>query len=498
MPIGSARAASALILAGVLVALALTPIALAYRRVRADQGLVRLPGEVAGFSADVGSYLTVDPIIGRGQALPGYRKPEGELFFGATIALLAVFGLTAGVVRQRTRRCAVVYGVIALTAFVFSLGPQPTAWGRPIVDTGPYAWLAAVVPGLDALRVPARFGVVVLLAVSVLGGLGTARLLELLTPRARAPLVVTACLLVLSDGYAPMPIVGFPPRGAARDAELAAWLVQQPPGAVLHLPLRNGDDRAFELQYQTLLHRHPLVNGASGFMPALYRFLLGEAARLADPAAAPEVLHALRDLGVRYLVIERREFPAAYPRLLRAALAANGLHSREVQIGGFVVLDWAAGNPTWTIQSVSPARRLDPSEFSARATHNPGVLARAFDGRPETRWISGRPQSGDEAIEIQFRRPRNVAQIELLHAPRSDADYPRRLVVEFSEDLRTFHAVYDDSIIRPLIHSLVRAPRTLPVPIPFPENRALAIRVRQTGQTTRMYWSINELIVWER
>ena len=57
-----------------------------------------------------------------------------------------------------------------------SLGPSPTSMGRPLDLASPYRVLYDVVPGFDGVRVPARFWMVGLLALSVLGGFGAARL----------------------------------------------------------------------------------------------------------------------------------------------------------------------------------------------------------------------------------------------------------------------------------------------------------------------------------
>jgi hypothetical protein len=68
---------------------------------------------------------------------------------------------------------------------VLSLGPEPAAWSHRLLPSGPYLWLARIVPGMDGLRVPARLAVLVLMSLSVLAAVGVARLLAQLRPHRR-------------------------------------------------------------------------------------------------------------------------------------------------------------------------------------------------------------------------------------------------------------------------------------------------------------------------
>ena len=68
---------------------------------------------------------------------------------------------------------------VAAAALLLSLGPEPTVWGHRVMSSGPYAWLDALVPVLDALRVPARFASVVYLALTLIAAIGVASLLSI-------------------------------------------------------------------------------------------------------------------------------------------------------------------------------------------------------------------------------------------------------------------------------------------------------------------------------
>ena len=102
---------------------------------------------------------------------------------------------------------------------------------------GPYAGLVHVVPGLDGLRVPARFVVVVALALAVLASAGAAWVLARLRPRLGAMAAVAVGVAVVLDGYGgPLAMVPFDPSQSAR-SELNAWIRGGPEGGVLELPI---------------------------------------------------------------------------------------------------------------------------------------------------------------------------------------------------------------------------------------------------------------------
>src|SRR6185503_16489679 len=75
-------------------------------------------------------------------------------------------------------------------------------------------------------------------------------------------------------------------------------------------------------------------------------------------------------------------------------------------------------------------RRLGASEFRVDASDAADRLPLALDGDADTRWLTGRPQAGDEWIRIEFDRPRDVTRVGLQLAERSFGDYPREVLVE--------------------------------------------------------------------
>ena len=124
-------------LAGILIAVAcafvaLLPVIVGYSRIHAYYGLARPFYEILSLSADVTSYLTAHPTLRLWGWTARWARPEGELFPGATIALLSLVGAILawrrhGGVRDRLDRLslwlvpvALVCATIALCGWAFA------------------------------------------------------------------------------------------------------------------------------------------------------------------------------------------------------------------------------------------------------------------------------------------------------------------------------------------------------------------------------------------
>ena len=294
------------------IAVVLAPVGAAYYRARSQYTQVRRPDEIVNGGADVRSYLVGKNSIGMWRWLPTAvaSDPEKELFPGVFAVLLgaAAFWPRAG--REGPPgRWVRLYGWIALAGFVCSLGPQVKVWGLVVTDAGPYGWLLRIVPGMDGMRVPARFAIVFVLGLSVLAGCGVLAVLSRL-PRRLRPLALAVCLMaIVADSWAaPLPTYPYAARGRAEDRAAATWLRNQPSGAVLHLPIKPAGFQYVNYQYATLFHGHPIVNGFSGYDMPLQELLRGAMAPAADDQQFRETVGRLPSIGVRYVIAHPGDF----------------------------------------------------------------------------------------------------------------------------------------------------------------------------------------------
>ena len=475
-------------------------VAIAYLAVRGQYGFRRPYDDWTMFSADLRSYVSVPATVRVWSGwLTGDRAPERQLFPGLAALLLGAAALWPGRAR---RGMATLYAAIGAFALVVSLGPEPAAWSHRLAVSGPYLWLARIVPGFDGLRVPARLSVLVFLSLSVLAAIGAARLLEPLSHlRRRAAVAAIAAVIVLEGWAAPIVLAPVDAHGRPGDRAAYRWLAQRPPGGVLELPIREmAIQPTLNYQYATLSHRHPIVNGYSGYGSPLQTFLGGAGSPLSDRDQLDETLRMLRAVGVRYVLVHPRDYEhPADGADIAAALHEQPVHVEEDFRTDDVSCVRLRGEAAATPQPATEVgRRLQSHDFRVAASDAPERVALALDGDADTRWLTGRPQAGDEWIRIDLDRPRDIARVGLQTAERSFGDYPREIVVESANGSGPATVLYRERSLVAFGRALAAGGPYPWITIELPRNSTRTLTIRQTGRTRRWFWSVHELAVWER
>ena len=240
-----------------------------------------------------------------------------QLLIRAVVAAAILLALSP----ELRARCAAFmrargFFLAALIAAIWlSLGPSPHALGRPVNLYGPYQLFYDLVPGFDGLRVPARFGMIVILMLSVLGGYGAA----VLARRKGGPIVlsVLAALSLTESVTLPFTVNGVSPLADFTTPEARVYrpsrapavyhAVPRDPAVVLaELPLGQ-QDYDLRAMFYSMVHHARLLNGYSGFFPPHYGQLalaLSDVPRHPDPA-----WHALREFGATHVVIHEAAWP---------------------------------------------------------------------------------------------------------------------------------------------------------------------------------------------
>ena len=483
-----------LAIALVVIAATLAPIISAYYRVRREYGLRRTTAEITELSADVRDYLSASPRVWIWRRVASDRN-EHNLFPGALVLVLS-----AVAVAVRPREPAVrVYGSIAAIAFVFSLGPQPAAWGHHLPFPGPYAWLLRIAPGLDGLRVVARLDFISILGLAVVAAFGAAWLLERVGRRRRNAVFAVLLVAVVAEGWAaPIPTARFDPLSDVNDRDAYTYLRAAAPGAALELPIAlESDERNLAYQFLTLVHQHPIVNGHSGYYPPLLTFLGSGHSPFNEPERLGDVLDTLRRIGVRYLVLHLDELEnrTIADALLHTVDARSDLVAAQRRFGNTVVVTLAPEGPPPGAESA--LRRVATASISPRASHGGDRVRMAFDGDPDSRWLTGGRQTGAERLELELDGPRDIRLLRMQLAPRSFGDYPRELALDVVEDGGS-RRVFRGPVLTQFVQGLLANGAYPYIDIALPPNRARALKLQQLSQTNRFFWSIHELELWER
>jgi hypothetical protein len=241
-----------------------------------------------------------------------------------------------------------VFALIAVFAAVMSLGPEIRAMDRRILDANLYAFFYAYVPGFDGLRVPARYGMIVMLAVAVLAAFGLRRLSDRVPPvyvfNRRIgpwwPSAVCGVLIAVESFAAPIPVDGNSTSYMRPGlAPLPALQLEPPPvygfigslnadSVIAELPL---GEPAFDVRYMYYSTRHwrRLVNGYSGGTPPSYEQL---DLALQDFSSRPErAWEVLRRNRPTHVVVHQSYYQAG-----RGAAVSEWLRGRGAQeVGTF-------------------------------------------------------------------------------------------------------------------------------------------------------------------
>lgn len=386
------------------------------------------------------------------------------------LLLLAAAGLLHPAVRAAWHRRSAMafYSLAAVVMWLFSLGPAPTLMDRPFIYKAPYAWLMAL-PGVDGVRVPARFWMLAVLSLAVAAGLAL-RHLGARWPRLAKALPALACAGLLTDAWAaPIPMESPP----------APRPIHTPAVARLELPVGLPHDAV--VLYRAVGHRRPVVNGYSGYFAPHYwalRYLLEQ--------GNPEVLTRLSGLGAIEVVVDHdlddsgrwRHFVGSHPQ-------AEAVY-RDEQYTTYRIAHGAAIKPLAKIEGdLLPVR-------SIAAADNPALVGGMTDGDIVTRWHAGREQRPGDSITVDLGDTREVNGVEMLIGGYV-ADFPRQLSIATSLDGATWADAWTGGTATTAFAAALEDPLTVALPFGFPPHPARYLRLTQNGSERIYYWSIAEL-----
>lgn len=351
-----ANRARGLALAGTFAAasLLLVPSLLRYKQIHDALQLQRALEEMVLFSAKLTSFVQPARLLTFWPTLRAATQ-EGFLFPGVTVIALSAAGLVAVVHRRRlveairTRSAAVFYSAAALVFWWLAMGPSsdPT----PSLDDAlwrPYT-LLTLLPGFDGLRVPARFGMIAALCISMAAAMAAARLMPTKRWRQAVAIIVVAAGLFVDGWIDEMPLAPPPQRVLTRTPDDAV---------VIELPT---DEPAANVaaMYRAMAHGRPLVNGYSGHTPRHFD-LLTRAMQKGDPSI---LTHFTRGHSL-VVVVHRNLDPQGKWREL--AELAGGVLQEESGVGPVFVIPRRPAERTPPLGNRLPGTPVDsPAGYAA-------------------------------------------------------------------------------------------------------------------------------------
>ncbi len=397
--------------------------------------------------------------------------PEKQL--APAFYLLALAGATTPRLIAAWRRRSEIgfYMLMTGSCWLLSMGPTIEAWGHPVWAGAPYQKLM-LLPGFSQVRVPARFGMLAALCLAVAAGLAFSRLVHGSHKHRRLAAGLVSTLIVIEGWTLSLPLCLAPERSP---------LLEATPGQapVLELPLRDVEQEAAAL-YRSMYHRHPLINGYTGFFPPHYLPL-----RLGLIRHDPEILRVLSSYGPLYVRVEVSRDPGGaitkyVDDYADASLVASTDHERLYLLTATRRQDSQPNSPSVPIANL-------------RVTVDSEHAANLLDHDLTTRWGPAGGQEGGEELMLDLGSVQPVAGTILFLGPYL-SEFPRRLAIDVRVSDEEWTRVYAGTAVSQALAGILQSPLEAPVFIPFTAS-ARWIRIRQIGRDPFLTWSVAELRV---
>jgi hypothetical protein len=256
----------------------------------------------------------------------------GLAAIGVVLAARGPSGPAGTPAGARARETAAFYLVVGAVAGWLSLGP----------GAGLYTLMYSHAPAFSLLRAPARFGIVVTLALTVLAALGVAQLLR---GRRRASILGAAlCALAATELIAvPLPYREVPPV-----PKPYALLAHLPAGAVAEFPFffRESDfHRHTAYMLNSTVHWKPLVNGYSDHIPSDFQAMVIPVSSF----PALQAFNILHRYGARYVVFHEYWYDYRSLQKLRERLRQYAPYLRKLasedDISLYEIVAWPDREP---------------------------------------------------------------------------------------------------------------------------------------------------------
>jgi hypothetical protein len=473
---GSWTRLAAVVVAWLAGIAAMLPILLTYREVHAQYGLTRNLDNMRLYSADVAGWLSASPNLWLWSRLPSYGTAEGMLFTGFTVMALVLVGVVVsigrrtGPARQPSRSEFAFYAIAAVALYALALGPSLTFLGERLAVPGPYAWLAAI-PGFSSLRVPARFGMLVMLCVATSAAIGYSLLSEMWSARWRFAAAIVLASAITAESLPKALPLWEPPRLWELD-------VRDDAGPLLVLPMLNELNEAASM-YRSMFHHRPLVNGYSGHIPPWY-LALKEALDNRDPAVLDELAHA----GVTNVaVVTRNDSDGSWREYVRT----RGELARESTDGTFTLFRLGAAEKPTRLGSSLPIASIHASTHAE-------IAQTMLDDRVETWWSTITPQSGGEELILDLGSAQLVAGVQM-ECGRAGFEFPRELEIDVSTDSAEWTGVWHGPTAGLSVGASMHDPVRPRLSISFDERTVRFVRLRQLGRHRSSPWTVSAIRV---
>jgi hypothetical protein len=396
----------------------------------------------------------------------GLRKPMQVMTITLILALALSPGLRSMVRQSRTM---VFYLLAAIVTWLLALGPRMMFMGSEGAR-GPYELLMSL-PGVDSLRVPARFWLMTTICLSVVAGLVVARFIRDRSRRTAALVTGLVGVAVLGDGWInQIQTAGLPSPVPGAERLVGATVLHAPPDLV---------GRDIQSVFRAVDGGWKSVNGYSGWVPSYYNALF-----VAGRAESDGMVTPFQRLGELYVLLGHDA-----PRL--QAMIERQPEVTRVASDDSLTLYHLPARPT--ISNPRPdGQRLRPRELRSQCSSE--LLPKAIDADETSLWQCA---LWDERQALTV----DLGDVHTVGSVVNDLGsltwvFPAALAVETSEDGTSWAPAWSGGVFDRAILALMADPKRLRLVVAFPPRPARFIRMRAGSDGSDAPWTIGELEVW--
>ena len=404
-------------------------------------------------------------------------KPFSLAFFSWLGAIAASSWVRRAYWRQST---FAFYVLTSVVLFICSLGPKPAFLGQQFLYQPPYSWLMRLSIFGDSVRVPARFAMPAILALSAAAALAYARLVprRALSPVSAPNLAtIAACVTVaaiLADSWSrPVPVLA-PPPAWPPDVSTASVVsfVELPLGDTMH------DVAAM---YRSTLTDRPTINGYSGYFPPHY-----EALRMALEEQDESALNYLASQGPVLVVVER-----AWPHSAERVSWLHANHTAKT-VAETTSAVWfvVTGSPLAQTRCGGPTIPI----AALQDRSGPVSLRLVTDSDEETLWMTEKEQHAGDVLMIDLGHAVRTCSVRMSLGWHVRS-YPRRLSVATSDDGESWQESFVGELGGMTIAAAVAQPKAVALELPLDNRTARFIRLRIEADQPKIPWIVTELEV---
>lgn len=196
------------------------------------------------------------------------------------------------------------YLFLAVLTGILSLGPR-VYYITHDFGKGPYLILYENIVFFKGIRVPERFGILVMLTLSVLAGYGTARILKLFNKKGKIILSSFFLIFLIYEFICiPLPYE----KISRKPDDVYKWLASTKERfAILEFPLIKLQSNKYYM-YWSIFHRKYLANGSSGFNPPIFNQLRKIAHEMGPFPRQEFIRYVKTQVPVKYMILHLQNF----------------------------------------------------------------------------------------------------------------------------------------------------------------------------------------------